>query len=109
MIKKLFPQHIDNTYRGHKLALWSFGLVATMKMFQGLMIIFNGPSVVVSAWGIPLDTFSPVATQTVLALYGLSGLSLLIMSFLCWVVLMRYRGAVPFMFACYRSVIWPDS
>jgi hypothetical protein len=44
MLKQLLPQCIDNAYRGHKLALWLFGLVVLVRVFQSLVSIFNGYS-----------------------------------------------------------------
>ena len=99
MINQLLPQRIDNTYRGHKLALWVFALVVSVKIFQSLMLIFNGDSIARSADGFPLETFTPAAAQTVVALFSLAGISLLIISLLCGLVLVRYRSVVTFMFA----------
>jgi hypothetical protein len=39
MINQLLPQCIDNTYRGHKLALWLFALVVFVKALQSLLAI----------------------------------------------------------------------
>ena len=99
MINHLLPQRIDNTYRGYKLALWLFALVVSVKLLQGIVVMFNGYSIAVSADGIPLDTYTPAAAQTVVALFVLVGLSRLIMSLLCVLALVRYRSAIPFMFA----------
>jgi hypothetical protein len=99
MFKQFLPQRIDNTYSGHRLALWLFALVVAMKILQSLLVIFNGYSVVMSADGIPLDTYTPASAQTVVAVFALSGLSRLIISLLCVLVLVRYRSAIPFMFA----------
>jgi hypothetical protein len=99
MIKKLLPQCIDNTYRGHKLALWLFALVVSVKILQSLVVIFNSYSVVKSADGIPLETYTPAGAQAVVAVFALSGLSRLIISLLCVLVLVRYRSVITFMFA----------
>ena len=99
MLNRLLPQHIDNTYHGYKLALWLFGLLVFMKLAIGVNSIFNGYSVASSADGIPLDTYTPAAARTVVTLFGLLGLSHLILCVLCIVVLVRYRALIPFMFA----------
>jgi hypothetical protein len=99
MFGRLFPQSIDNTYRGYRAALWLFGVVVVVRIVQSLGIIFNGYSVAKDADGIPLDTFPPAAAQTVVGLFALSALYRLILSLLCVVVLVRYRRAIPFMFA----------
>ena len=98
MFNQLLPRRVDNTYRGHKLALWLFGLVVSVRTTQSLVIIFRGYSTVRDADGIPLDTFPSAAAQTIVALFALSALSRLIICLLCWLVLVRYRSATPFMF-----------
>jgi hypothetical protein len=99
MSNRFLPQRIDNSYSGHRLALWLFGLVVTVKIVQVLLAIFDGPSVLVSADGIPLDTYTPAGAQTLVAVWALSGLYRLIIYLLCVLVLVRYRSAIPFMFA----------
>ncbi len=98
MFDKLLPQHIDNTYRGYKVALWLFGLVLGVRITQSVFVIFNGYSTAKDADGIPLDTYTPAASQTLLALFAQGALSRLIVSLLCVLVLVRYRSAIPFMF-----------
>ena len=94
----LFPQTIDNSYGGRKVALWIFGLVVAMRTLQSLLILFNGYYTVTNADGVPLAAYPPAAAQTILALFALSSLARLIISFICVVVLVRYRRAIPFMF-----------
>jgi hypothetical protein len=99
VLNRLFPRSVDNTYSGQRLALWLFALVVTVKIVQSVLAIFNGPFVLVAADGIPLDTFTPAGSQTVVAVWALSGLYRLIIYSLCALVLVRYRRAIPFMFA----------
>ena len=96
---RLLPQRGDNTYRGHKSALWLFALVVVIKVAMSLNSIFNGYVVASSADGIPLDTFPSAAAQTVVALFAIWGLAHLMICLLCILVLVRYRSIVPFMFA----------
>jgi hypothetical protein len=99
MLNKFLPQRIDNAYSGHRLALWLFALVVSVKVLQTLLAIFNGHYVLVAADGIPLDTYTPAGAQTVVAVSALSGLYRLTTYLLCVLALVRYRGAIPFMFA----------
>lgn len=99
MFNHFLPQRIDNTYHGYKLALWLFTLVVFMKVAMSLNSIFNGYSVASSADGIPLDTFTSAAAQTVVSLFALLGLSHFVICLLCILVLVRYRSMIPFMFA----------
>src|SRR5204863_10221981 len=81
------------------LALWVFAVVVAVKILQSVMVIFDGDSVVRSADGIPLDSYTPPGAQTVLAIWALSGFDRLVIALLCVLVLVRYRSAIPFMFA----------
>jgi hypothetical protein len=98
MFDKMLPQSIDNKYRGYKVALWLFGLVVGVRIIQSVLVIFNGYSTAKDADGIPLDTYTPAAAQSVVALFAQGALSRLLISLLCVIVLVRYRSAIPFMF-----------
>lgn len=99
MLNQFLPRQVDNTYRGHKLALWLFAVLALIRSVIGFNCIFIGRDVASSADGIPLDTFPPAAAQTVVFLFAMFGLSNLVIVSLCIVVLVRYRALIPFMFA----------
>jgi hypothetical protein len=99
MLDKILPRSLDNDYRGYRIALWLLGIVLAVRAFQSVMIIFNGYNTVVGADGIPLDTYAPDAAQNVLALFAMTSLWRLVISLLGLVVLLRYRSAVPLMFA----------
>ena len=99
MFKRLLPRHIDNTYHGHKLALWLFALIVLMKSAVSINSIFNGYSVAVSADGIPLDTFTPAGAQAVVSAFAAWGLAQFVICLMCLLVLARYRAMMPFMFA----------
>ena|SRR5258708_23022388 len=99
MFNQIFPRRVDNTYRGYNLALWLFGLLVLMKTGISLGTIFNGYTAASSADGIPLDTFTPAGARAVVSLFALWGLCQLMICLLCVLVLVRYRGMVPFMFA----------
>ncbi len=98
MFNLLLPQRIDNSYRGHKLALWLFGLVVFMKTSIGVGTIFNGRNAAITADGIPLDTFTPAGAQAFVSVFAAWGLAQVMIGLLCIVVLVRYRAMVPCMF-----------
>lgn len=98
MSSQLLPPQADNTYHGHKLALWIFAVVVLLRVVISVNSIFNGHSVASSADGIPLDTFTPAGARTVVSLFALLGLSSLMICLLCILVLARYRALVPLMF-----------
>ena len=101
MFEKLFPKGIDNAYRGSKIALWLFGLVVGMKITQSLAVIFNGNYTAKGADGIPLDTFTPAAAQTAVAIFAQASLWRLTFCLMCMLALVRYRSAIPLLFVLF--------
>jgi hypothetical protein len=99
MIDQLLPRPIDNTYRGHRLALWLFALLLFMRVTMSVNSIFNASDVASSADGIPLHTYTSAAARTIVSLFALLGLSHLMISVVGILALVRYRSMVPFMFA----------
>src|SRR5262245_49572284 len=97
VLYKLLPQSIDNTYQGHKSALWLFGLVVGVRIVQSLSVIFNGFGTARDADGIPVDSYTPEAAKQMVALFAQGSLWRLTFGLLGVVVLMRYRSAVPLM------------
>src|SRR4051812_48785644 len=97
MFNQVFPQQVDNVYRGHKLALWLFGLIVLMKTAMGVNSILLGHKIATSADGIPLDTFPPAAAQTIISMFAIWGFAQFMICLLCILVLFRYRAMVPFM------------
>ncbi|MEO8586689.1 MAG: hypothetical protein ABI584_11050 [Acidobacteriota bacterium] len=98
MLGALLPEHLDNEYRGHKLAPWLFGVVVAMKSAQSLAIILNGYPTARDADGIPVDSFTPAVAQTVVGVFAQGSLWRLFFCLLCLLVLLRYRSAIPLMF-----------
>ncbi|MBV9216148.1 MAG: hypothetical protein JO053_08230 [Acidobacteria bacterium] len=101
MLERLFPERLDNEYRGWRTALWLFGLVTAVRLLQSMMIIFSGPDTVSRADGIALDQYAPDAAQTTLALFALNSWWRALVCFLGVAVLIRYRTALPIMFVVY--------
>jgi hypothetical protein len=75
MFMRILPEHFDNRYRGHKLAIWLFALLVVVKVVMSVNSIFIGHLVASQADGIPLDTFTPAGAQTVVALFAIRGLA----------------------------------
>ena len=98
MFSRIFPRQADNAYRGSRLAILLLAVVSFMKGMQGAVSVFDARNVVVTADGIPLDTYGAAAGDTVIALTALVGFCLLVIALLGVVVLIRYRAMIPFMF-----------
>jgi TRAP-type C4-dicarboxylate transport system permease small subunit len=98
-LDQLLPERADNAYREHRLALALFALLLLMKAGISLGPIFNGHTAASSADGIPIDTYTPAGARTVVSLFAVLGLANLVVCVMGAVVLFRYRGLIPFMFA----------
>jgi hypothetical protein len=97
--ERFLPRSLDNTFDGYRAALWLFGFVTLIRALQSVMIIFDGWNTVVNADGIPLDNYPTAAAQNFLALFAIVSLWRLIFCFMALVALIRYRSAVPLLFA----------
>ncbi len=98
MLSRIFPERIDNHFRGHKLALWLFVPIVLMKIARSLLHIFYADGGAQSISTIPLDTYSTGAAQNVVALFARMGLEQLMLGLLFVVVLVRYRAMIPLMY-----------
>jgi hypothetical protein len=93
------PRSIDNSYRGQILALWLFWIVVVIRAAQGVSLILNGYSIVKEADGIPLQTFPAAASQSIVRMFAISGGSRIVLSLFGILIFVRYRSAIPMMFA----------
>lgn len=98
MLSRIFPTQVDNDYRGSRLAIWFLVPIILLRGLIGFNSIFFARSVATSADGVPLDSFTPAAAGTVLALFALLGLFSLLLALLGVVVLVRYRAMIPFLY-----------
>jgi hypothetical protein len=101
MFDDLFPRTIDNTYRGHRIALVLFGILLFLKTAMSLGSIFNGRAALTGADGVPLDTYPAAAAQTIVALFAIYALLGLLFCVLGVLALVRYRRIVPSMLALF--------
>ena len=98
MLERLLPARFDNTYRGSSIALAFFGVIVLVRVLIGFGSIFNGYGAATGPDGIPLDTFPVAASQTIVSLFAMLGLSRLLLGLLCVLALIRYRSMVPLLF-----------
>lgn len=98
MLGRLFPRQLDNSFRGHRAALWLLGLYIALKLVMSVNSIFNSASVAAGADGIPLDSFGPAAAREVLILFALVALGQLALTLIALLALVRYRAMVPLIY-----------
>lgn len=95
MLNRVLPPPNEIVYQGSLIAPWLVGAVLLVKIAIGFGSILNGYQAATGADGIPLDSYAPDAVQTVLALFGLLGVSQLLVGAAGFVILLRYRGLLP--------------
>lgn len=98
MLKRIFPPHLDNDYRGLRVAIWIFAVIAVMKLALGLGHIFRSDGGAQSVSHIPLDTYPAGAAQNVVAMFARMGLEQLLLAIIFVIVVVRYRSMIPLMF-----------
>jgi hypothetical protein len=98
ILGRLFPRQADNTFRGHRAALWLLGLFIALKLAMSVNSMVNTASVAAGADGLPLDSYGPAAAQTVLMLFALTALGQLTITVFALITLIRYRAMVPFIY-----------
>ena len=98
---RILPRRIDNTYGGHRLALWLFAAILLVKTAIALGTIFNGRDAAQTADGIPLESFGAAGAAAVVSLFAIWGLAQVVISLIGVLALFRYRAMVPLMFALF--------
>jgi len=98
MLNRIFPRQADNTFGGHRAALWLLGLFIALKLAMSINSILDTATVATSADGLPLDSYGPAAAQTVLMLFALTALGQLTITAFALTTLIRYRAMVPFIY-----------
>jgi hypothetical protein len=98
MLDRIFPEQLDNHYRGYRVALWIFVAITVFQVGTSLGHIFNPDGGAQSVSNIPLDTYSAGAAQNVIAVFARMGLEQLMLGLVFVIVLARYRSMIPLMY-----------
>lgn len=100
MITSLFPEQVDNDYRGRMLAIWLLVPLTLVKLLQGGSVAGLNPlatsgQILETADGVPLGTFPAEAASHLVFLFAAWGLGIFVLGLLAAVVLLRYRAMIP--------------
>lgn len=94
----IFPEKIDNHYRGKRIALWVFAAVTVVTIARSLVHIIAADGGAQSIATIPLDTFTAAGARTVVLMFAYWGISQLLMGLVYLLALLRYRAMIPLMY-----------
>lgn len=98
MLNQIFPTPADNTFRGHALAKWMFLILTLVTIARSLVHMFAADGGAQSIATIALDSFTSSGADTVITMFGLWGLSQLIIGLVYAVVFWRYQSLIPMMY-----------
>ena len=103
MLTRLFPERIDNGYRGHVFAIWLLVPVVLLKTMQGANVaglLGAGTSryILETVDQVPVGTFPPAAASHLTFLFAAWGLGIFVLGLLGTVVVLRYRAMIPLMY-----------
>ncbi len=97
-LSSLFPQQANNDYRGSKIALFVFPLIALVILGRSLIHFLKGDAGINSIATIITFDGSPDPDQVIYLFASLWGSQQVIMALLYAVVLLRYRALIPLMY-----------
>ncbi|MFT4816504.1 MAG: hypothetical protein ACI80L_002425 [Pseudohongiellaceae bacterium] len=95
MLNSIFPDKFDNEFPGYKFSLWIFYLFTAVTLWRSQHHVFSADGGAQSIATIPLDSYSSAASDTVVAVFSLWGLSQLILGLLYLLSCFRYKSMIP--------------
>jgi hypothetical protein len=98
LLNTLFPKDLNNHYTGYKIPLYVFYLLTIITLWRSQHHLLSADGGAQSIATIPLDTFTQAGSAAVIGVFGLWGLSQLVIGLLYVVVAFRYRAMVPLMY-----------
>lgn len=98
MLQRVFPTFLDNKFPGHKIALYVFYALTALTLWRSQHHLFARDGGAQSIASIPLDTYPSYAAETVVGIFGLWGLSQLIIGVIYLLAAIRYRALIPFLY-----------
>ncbi len=98
MLHRILPLLVDNQYRGHISALYAFYLITLVTIARSCIHIFAADGGAQSIATIPLESYTPQGSETVVFVFGLWGIAQLMQGLLYLLVAFRYRSLVSLMY-----------
>jgi len=98
ILSTIFPKQMDNQFKGYKIALYAFYVLTAVTLWRSQHHLFAADGGAQSIASIPVDTFTATGAQAVVGVFGLWGLSQLIIGIVYLLVALRYRAMVPLMY-----------
>ncbi len=113
ILVRILPENINNNFLGYNLAKYVFYFLTAITLWRSQHHLFSPDGGAQSIATIPLDTFSSNGAAAVIGVFGLWGLSQLIIGILYLTTSLRYRALIPLMYLlmcieyCVRAFYFP--
>ncbi len=96
--KLILPKTIDNTYSGNIISKVFFYIIILFTIVRSLIHVLSPDGGSMSIATIPLNTYSAAATNTIIYMFGVWGLSQLMMGIIYLIVVIKYKSFLPLMY-----------
>lgn len=97
-MKHLFPNSIDNDYKGNMAPMYLFYLVTAFTVVRSIIHLVSPDGGAQSIATIPLHLYSKDASDTIIHMFAEWGLSQLLFGLFYIVVLTKYKSLIPLMY-----------
>ena len=94
MLNSILPKSANANYKGHKIALWVFMLLAVLSTVRSCIHLLTPDGGANSIAGLDISR----GGENIIFAFALWGLSQLIYAFLQLIVAFRYKTLIPFMY-----------
>lgn len=113
IVNRILPHNLNNDYLGYDIAKFVFYILTAITLWRSQHHLFSPDGGAQSIATIPLDTFTSNGAAAVIGVFGLWGLSQLIIGILYLLTALRYRAMIPLMYLlmcieyCVRAFYFP--
>lgn len=97
-MKHLFPNSIDNDYKGNMAPMYLFYLVTAFTVVRSIIHLVSPDGGAQSIATIPLHLYSKDASDTIIHMFAEWGLSQLLFGLFYIAVLIKYKSLIPLMY-----------
>ncbi len=107
IITKIFPENVNNDYKGYGIAAYVFAIYSVMSIVRSCIHIFSPDGGAGSIAHVDLSQ----GGENIIFVFALWGTSQLILAFVQLLVSIRYKSLLPFMYVllfleyCFRALL----
>ena len=96
-MQKILPELIENKIPSNKFVYYFTWLLVAFNFFRSLEHIFNDDGGAESIAGIPLESYSPEASNNLISIFAQWGFSQLVLACILLLVVLKMREFIPLM------------